>query len=71
MAGIRGAYAWGLLEFPSNYSSSLVARLTKLREADPEDVEYSIVNVTMDMSSKFTFLYPVYLIQFACINFIS
>ncbi|XP_049807591.1 ABC transporter G family member 23 [Schistocerca nitens] len=49
---VQNGHAWGLLEFASNFSHSLVKRINENREAEWYELEGSDVNVWMDMSDQ-------------------
>lgn len=46
--------AWGAITFPSNYTESLEVRINDGKYADDWSIDYSNVEITMDMSSEFT-----------------
>lgn len=48
---VKKGWAWAVLNFPMNYSESLTDRLDNGKDATEWSLEYSDVNVTMDMSS--------------------
>ncbi|XP_046742307.1 ABC transporter G family member 20 [Diprion similis] len=49
---VKKGWAWAVLNFPSNYSKSLVDRMDNGRDADEWSIQYSDVDVTMDMSNQ-------------------
>lgn len=50
---IERGWAWGAITFPSNYSDSLSARLEEGKDANEWSIDYSNMNIVMDMSSEF------------------
>lgn len=50
-AAVEKGIAWAAITFPSNYSSSLMARIDDGRNAADWDVEFSEMKIIMDMSS--------------------
>ena len=49
---VRRGWAWASISFPSNYSDSLSARLEEGKDADEWSVDYSNMQVVMDMSNQ-------------------
>lgn len=49
---IRKNYAWGLLYFPNNYTTSTVARFNDASTTSNVDIELSTVPVWIDNSSE-------------------
>ncbi|XP_046614540.1 ABC transporter G family member 20 isoform X1 [Neodiprion virginianus] len=49
---LKKGWAWAVLNFPSNYSESLIDRIDHGRDADEWSIKYSDVDVTMDMSNQ-------------------
>lgn len=59
---ITQGWAWGAIMFPKNYSESLTLRIEDGRSADDAVLEFSDMQVVMDMSSenhKFYFLFVI------------
>ena len=50
---VKKGDAWGAITFPSNYTDSLEVRLNDGKFADDWSIDYSNVEITMDMSSEF------------------
>lgn len=57
-AAVEKGSAWAAITFPSNYSSSLMARIDDGRYAADWDVEFSEMKIVMDMSSKCSAMFP-------------
>lgn len=51
---VQSGDAWGAIMFPSNYTDSLEARIKYGKDADDWDIDYSNIEIVMDMSSEFT-----------------
>ncbi|XP_012268865.1 ABC transporter G family member 23 [Athalia rosae] len=49
---VRKGWAWGAMNFPGNFTDSLVDRMENGRSADEWSLIYSDVNITMDMSNQ-------------------
>lgn len=52
MMAISKNHVWGLLYFPENYTRSMAIRFTNLTKTPTEHVESSIIQVSLDLSSK-------------------
>lgn len=49
---VEKGWAWGTINFPGNYSASLMERIDYGKDADEFSIMYADMHVTMDMSSK-------------------
>lgn len=54
---VEKGWAWASINFPSNYSESLMNRIELGTDADPWSVIFSEMSVQMDMSSEFSFFH--------------
>ncbi|XP_066603783.1 ABC transporter G family member 23 [Prorops nasuta] len=49
---VQRGWAWASIQFPSNYSESLMARIEQGKDVDEWSVMYADMNVAMDMSNQ-------------------
>lgn len=49
---VKRGDAWGVITFPSNYTDSLEVRINDGKYADDWSIDYSNVEITMDMSNQ-------------------
>lgn len=49
---IERGWAWGAITFPSNFSESLSVRIEEGQDADEWSIDYSNMEITMDMSNQ-------------------
>ncbi|XP_050483054.1 ABC transporter G family member 23 [Bombus huntii] len=49
---VQNGDAWGVIMFPSNYTDSLEARIKYGKDADDWDIDYSNIEIVMDMSNQ-------------------
>ncbi|XP_026670751.1 ABC transporter G family member 23 isoform X2 [Ceratina calcarata] len=49
---IKRGWAWGAITFPANYSESLSVRIEDGKDADDWSIDYSNMDVVMDMSNQ-------------------
>ena len=63
MNAIRSGNVWGAIQFGTNFTENLVARVFLGKEVDDETLDLSEIRVWLDMSSKYQVLIHLFLVS--------